>query len=1099
MKYFARAVLLTPISLLLTPLAPLQAQTATITGFITDPTGLAIPGASLTLTQLSTNIAQTAAANQTGLYVFPALNPGKYRLVCSAAGFNSQEASSLTIEVGQSVRLDFQMQIGATAEKIEVAASTGLLQTETTSVGQVIDGRRIVDMPLNGRNYLELAQFSVGVIPAGQIGRGNRTASEGGFLAMGIQPYQNLVILDGNDNSAVLLGGALSYEAQGVKPPVDAVAEFKVITSNVSAEYGYRPGAKVIVSTRSGSNEFHGNVYEFFRNEKLDGNNFFANRAGRERPAYRQNQFGGTLGGPIVRNKTFFFGSYQGTRIRIGRNNISSVPSAAVRAGDFSTQPAARRNIFDPLTLTGTGATATRLPFPGNRVPSTRFDPIAKGILDIYPLPNIAGRDDMPNNFFYAPSNSDDADQYDIRLDHYLSDRQRIFGRYSRRLQDKNFPGLMPLPADGQAAESVNLKADNVAIGHSLSIGANRHNEIRFGWMNFPGDYNHPYTENLNKVYGIRNAPGDSFGDDLDQGLARFNIAGFAPLGTRVNWPNFGALKSLLIGDDFLWQIGRHSLKFGGEYRRYRISRDAQGQRRGFFNLTADYTAQQPNNGTSRANTGNAAADMLLGWANQITYGNGRGETLISPYWGAYLQDDFKVNSRLTLNLGFRWELYLNPTFPNPESQSVSRYLTEFNGVSRDQERFVFPINSSDCGCANNYANFGPRIGIAYQLTPKTVIRTGAGYYFGIPSAINEQSPRFFTGAPRYTEINNIQNRETTSLFIKDGFPAYTAGQILPGINVDTAPDKERNIDVWQWFFDLQRTLPGDVLFTAGYAASKSSHLDVSRDINQPLTPSATVIAAQRRIRPQFNQVILHDNALNASYQALTAKAERRFAAGYTFLTSFTWSHNIDFFAERQSGTSAPQTAWDLSRERASSDLDRRLSLSISSIYELPFGKGKPHLQSGPAAYVLGGWQIGAVVALLSGPPVDHTFAADTQNTGGRVRGDVVASPHLSSGERNIDRWFNTNFLTAAAPGVIGNAGRNVITAPGKANLDLVLSKNFAMPWESHEVQFRFEMFNATNTPNFGVPNTAVGTPAAGQITVADEPRRIQFALKYRF
>jgi hypothetical protein len=1087
------------VALLLIAVPAIYAQTGSITGTVSDPAGAVVGNAQITLTQLATGVTQSAVANQEGIYIFATVNPGRYRLQCVAPGFSTQETSDVGVEVGQSLRLNFQMQLGSTTERIDVSASATLIQTESTEVGQVIDSRRIVDMPLNGRNYLELAQFSVGVIPAGQVGRGNRTASEGGFQSMGIQPYQNLVILDGNDNSAVLLGGALSFEAQAVKPPVDAVAEFKVITSNVSAEYGYRPGAKVLVSTRSGTNGFHGNVYEFFRNEKLDGNNFFANRAGRARPPYRQNQYGATLGGPIIRNRTFFFGSYQGTRIRIGRNYISSVPSMAARNGDFSNQPAQRRNIFDPLTLTGTGATATRLPFAGNRIPAARFDPVAKRVSEVYPQSNIAGREDLPNNFFYAPSNSDDADQFDFRVDHSMSDRQKLFVRYSRRLQDKNFPGIMPLPADGQSAESVNLSADNVAVGHSLTIGANKHNEIRVGWVRFPGDYNHPYTENLNKQFGIKNAPGDSFNDGLDQGWSRFNVGGFSPLGTRVNWPNQGSMRSLLVGDNFLWQIGRHSLKIGGERRRYTISRAAEGQRRGFFNLTGDYTSQQPNNGTSRANTGNGLADLLLGWPNQITYGNGRGEKIVAPYYGAYVQDDFKVTSRLTVNAGIRWELFLNPTFPNPETQRISRYLTQYNGVAPAQEGFVFPLDSSDCGCVNNYANFGPRVGIAYRLNDKTVIRTGSGLYFGIPSAINEQSPRFFTGAPRYTEINIIQGRETTPLRVQDGFPAFAAGEVRPGVNVDTAPDKQKNLSVWQWFFDLQRTMPGDVLLTMGYAGSASSHLDVARNINQPLTPSATVPAVQRRIRPQFNQVILHDSMLNASYQALTAKAERRFAAGYTFLSSFTWSHNLDYIAERQSGTSSPQTDWDLSRERASSDLDRRLAFNLSALYELPFGRGKSRLQSGPAALVLGNWQIGAVLSLLSGPPVDHTFAADNQNTGGRVRGDVVTDPRLDGSERTIDRWFNTSFLRPSAPGVIGNAGRNLIVAPGKRNVDLVLSKEILMPWEGHRIQFRAEAFNFTNTANFGVPNAAVGTPAAGQITLADEPRRLQFALKYNF
>ena len=286
---------------------------------------------------------------------------------------------------------------------------------------------------------------------------------------------------------------------------------------------------------------------------------------------------------------------------------------------------------------------------------------------------------------------------------------------------------------------------------------------------------------------------------------------------------------------------------------------------------------------------------------------------------------------------------------------------------------------------------------------------------------------------------------------------------------------------------------------TIGYSGSKSSHLDMSRNVNAPLTPSATVLAANRRIRPQFNTVTLHDNSLNANYEALVAKVEKRFSRGYTFLSSFTWAHSIDYFAERQSSTSSPQSNYDLSRERASSDLDRRLAYNLSLLYELPWGPGKVMLNRGPLSWALGGWELGAIVGLVSGTPVDHTFNVDNQNNAGRVRGDAIKDPNISGSARTIDHWFDTSFVVASAPGVIGNAGRNLILSPSRKNLDFVASKNFKMPREGHLLQFRFESFNFTNTPHFGVPNTAVGAPGAGQISQADDPRRIQFGLKYSF
>ena len=1097
---FARSHHCAGILLILLLAQSLLAQTNTIQGVVADPSKASIPGATVTIRNLETGVARSITTNAVGYYSVPLLNAGRYQVQCSAAGFAPQERHEMRLEVGQTARVDFELSVGTVAESIEVSAAASLLQSETTDVGQVIDNKRILEMPLNGRNYLELARLTAGVLPASR----NNSATEGNFVAVGMHAYQNNVLLDGNDNSARASGGPMGFQAQAVKPPIDAVAEFKVVTNNTSAEHGFRMGAKVLVTTKSGTNQYHGSAYEFLRNDKFDGSNFFANRVGAQKPTYRQNQFGGTFGGPVVKNRTFFFGSYQGTRIRLGRSYVSTVPSRETVSGDFSKQPATRRNIFDPLTLAGSGATVTRQPFAGNRIPVSRFDPVAKTVADLYPAPNIAGREFLPNNYYLAPSDADDANQYDFRGDHNLTDMHRVFIRYSIRDQRRDTPGRLPLPADGGTGEFLTADAHNVAANLGSTLGATRHNELRFGWSHFPAVFDIPYTENLNKKFGIRNAPGDSFNDGLDHGFARFTPADFTELGPKSNWPNRNVADNLLIADTMMIQRGRHGIKFGGEFRRLNYFREAQRFRRGFFQFSGVYTSDQPNNATSRANTGNGLADMLLGWASSNQYGNQQGNNNINPYYGAFIQDDWKLSTSLTLNIGLRWDFFQAPYFPNPEKQSVVRYLTnDKNGVPLDKEGFVFPKDGRDSGAIDNFRNFAPRLGLAYRLTSQTVIRAGAGIYFAETDGIDWESTRFQTGPPRALEFSSPQPRETTELYVQRGFPNFTPGVIPPGTvlqRVISMPDYLPTPYSAQWFFDIQQTLPLDTLLTVGYQGNVSKHLNATElNINAPYTPHPTIRWQDRRIRPQFETVLTNDNMLSASYQALMVKGEKRFSRGLTFLSSFTWSHNIDYktpFLESGSGYATPR---DLSRERANSTLDRRLAYAFSFLYELPFGRGRKWSQSGLSSLITGGWQVGGLLSLLSGMAEDHSFNIDNQNTGGRVRGDWVRSPNLPNSERTIDRWFDTGFVRASAPGVISNAGRNLIYGAGRKNFDLIVARSFGMPWEGHSLQFRFESFNLTNTPNFGSPNVAVGTPAAGAINSADEPRRIQFGLKYLF
>jgi hypothetical protein len=1089
----------------------LEAQNSGFQGIASDPTGAAVPDVTIRITNLATGVITSVRTNETGRYTAPLLPQGTYRISAEKTGFSPVTRDNLKLDVDQIARIDFELKLGAVAETVEVSAAAILLDSETTTMGQVIENKRIVEMPLNLRNYLELAKTAVGVLPAYSLGRGSRTGgedgTEGGFIALGQHAFQTNVLLDGVDNSSRASGGPLGFQAQAVKPPVDAVGEFKVVTNNNSAEYGYRMGGKVIVSTKSGTNDLHGSLYEFLRNEKLDGTNFFANRSGSGKPTLRQNQFGGTVGGAVIKNKTFYFFSYQGTRVRRGRSFLSTVPSALAKSGDMSQEGPRRNLIFDPLTTTGTGTATERQPFPGNRIPSSRFDPIVVPIIANYPAPNVPGREYLPNNFFFAPTDKEKSDQFDIKIDHNIGDRDRIWGRWSIRRDNKLQNGPLPLSAQGGGlGQTIDLPGDNWAGSWTHSFTSNLYNEARYGFTHFPTRFDILDTENLNKKYGIKGAPGDTMNDGLDHGLARFTPTGYNEIGSRSFWPNNNFLDNAQFNDNILWQRGNHSIKTGVEYRRSMVFREASRFRRGQFAFNGIFTVQQPNVASSRANTGNGMADMLLGWASATTVGNQNGEDLYNPYWGLYVQDDWKVSRRLTINAGVRWELFNPGYFPYgvPVGRGgVSRYLTEFNVAPTDPryETFVRPTSGRDCGCIQDKNNFGPRFGMAYKLNDKTVIRSGFGIFYGEADNTQSESSRFVNQTPDFTEVNlPTFDNVTPATTVRNGFVPVQLPAAAPVFNtgVNVTKDNWVNQYVSQWFFDVQREF-GDILFEIGYQGAKSTHLFDGRDINNG-GPDPSIPAVRRRVRPQWNSVNLRDDGANANYNAMIAKAEKRFSKGLTFVASYTWSKNIDQSNENlNQGTSGRASEYNLTAERGLSDLDRRHNFVTSFTYELPFGKGRAFGSNwnGAVDAVAGGWQVGGWLTLISGFPFDVSYPGDPQNSGTRNRGNRIASGNLSN--PTIDKWFDEFAFVASAPGIIGNAGRNVLIGPGSKTFNFVLSKHFRMPWEGHLVQFRFESFNFTNTPTFGQPNSNLRAPATATITQADDPRRIQLALKYTF
>jgi hypothetical protein len=1058
----------------------LAAQQATIQGVVTDESNAAVPGARLAVINLATGVTFSAVTNESGFYSVPFLTPGTYRVEAAKEGFATARRENLVLNVNQTAAVDFQLRLGTVAETIEVRAAAELIDSQTSIVGQIIDNKRIVELPLNGRNYLDLARLTAGVAPDS----GSRTSAKGTFSALGQRAYQTSVLLDGIDNSSRASGGQLGFEAQAVTPSIDAVEEFKVVTNNNSAEYGFRMGGTVIVQTKSGTNELHGSLYEFLRNDKLDGTNFFA--VGQPKPPYRQNQFGGTVGGPIARDRTFFFASLEGTRIRLGETTIATVPRPELRNGDFS----AIRALFDPATTRQEAGRWVRDPFPANRIPASRFDPVAVRVIALYPEPNLPGQ---VSNHFFAGSRKDDTNQIDTRVDHNFSTSHRIFGRYSRRSYDMVDPGPLPLPADGGLWTTTDLVSNSGVANWNATLSPSVNNEFRFGFSRIESLLDVPWTENFNQKLGITGLA--DLGDDNRRGMSRFTPTGYAEVGTRSFWPNRNNLDLLHLANHTLMVRRTHVLKAGFEYRGEELFRRAARFARGQMAFGGVFT-QDPNN---RGRTGDGMADFLLGLASGGTIGNQNGETAATHNFALYFQDDWRISRRLTLNLGLRWERFGPPSYKNTP---VARFEVDF---ARQSFQIVRPRDEGDCGCRQDNNDFAPRIGFAFQLTERTVLRSGFGLFYGAPDAIaHDGSGRFYHLPPDFTEISFPTDQLVQpALIVRNGFPTglIPATTVQENVTVRSAYPFIPTQYASQWFLDVQRELPGRTVLTLSYLGAATRHMIRHRNLNQPLTPGPGALRS-RRPMPFFAAINLAEPSGNSSYNGFAAKAEKRDSGGLTLLASYTWSHTIDDGAGTlDDGTAGGgvRDAYNLRVHRGNSAYDLRHNFVAAGVYDLPVGKGRRWLnRAGAADWILGGWQIGGIVNFRTGRPFSPTITTDLSNTGTTNYPNRIASGVLPAPERTLDRWFDLAAFTIPAQFTYGNSGRNILFGPGLRSADLKIGKNFYFA-ERYRLEFRTEMFNFTNTPAFGLPNASVNLAQAGQIRSAGEPRRIQFGLKFVF
>lgn len=1094
--------------------------TGSIVGTVTDASGGMIANAAITVTNLDTNIAVKTATKASGDYVVTPLAIGRYSVTVETAGFKKSVESGITVNVQDRVRVDALLQVGQVIDTVEVQSDAPLLQTDTSYLGQVVDSKRIVDLPLNGRFFTALAVLTSGTAPTPSGARDEKT---GGFSSNGVRPYQNNFILDGVDNNS-LSEDLVSQASFVVGPPPDAIAEFKVQTNSMSAEFGRSGGAVLNVNIKSGTNQVHGTGYEFLRNSKLDSKNYY-DPADKPIPPFKQNQFGMSLGGPLViphlydgRNKTFFFGDYQGTRIRSSATFLSSIPPVGWRNGDFS----GYRQIFDPATtVINADGSATRQPFPNNQIPASRFDPVAKKLLDLFPNPNRPGSiadSGVANNYLTNPGSPDDTDQFDVRIDHRFSSNDSIFGRVSYSDQTLTPPGAIPPPLDSASFSSGKFSnyARSAVVTETHIFTPTIVNELRFG-LNRNTSNRLQFNSEKNLAAGL-GIPGIPFGPD-NGGLPNFNIGDLLSFGSSEYQPTVERQTVFQIVDSLSWVHGRHTLKFGAELKpKVDFTILQPPVPRGSFAFNGNAT-RDPNN---QANTGLGTADFLLGLmfdqGGGTTIGSIINNTFQQPGEFFFAQDDFKVSRKLTLNLGLRYEFVTHATekYNAQASYNLATNTLDIAGGRKDPlPASFYPSikvnrNARRSLVPNEYTDFGPRIGFAYNIVKRTVIRGGYGLFYSSYEAGPLSIPNPGNNPPFYAQSSfNAPSLVTPNPRVhqlSQGFPAdVLSNPDTPGLFSLDPNFKNPNFNHWN--MSVQQDLGWSSVLEIAYAGSKGTHLYEFRNANQP-SPTADPTSDPNTRRP--NLALPTDwsdwcSCGSSTYHSLQTKLEKRFSGGLSFLTAYTFGKAIDSQSNASLGFQggggeryAAHPEW----EKGLADFDVRHRFVLSYSYELPFGRGKRFASKINKAgdLLFGGWELQGVNSFQTGTPRTVTAANGVSNSDGEDRPDRVKGVSVKPPNQSPDNWINPAAFTNEAPGTFGNSGRNIITTKSLVNVDTSLFKDFALT-EKSKVQFRSEFFNLLNHPNFrsNSLNKSFGSASFGQYSASRPSRQIQLALKLIF
>ena len=1157
-----RTLNLSLLVVILAGLALAQVDTGTILGTVTDTTGGVVPGAKVTLTNEGTSLAQTTETRQDGTYIFTPVKIGAYSIEVQFSGFQKARRTGIQVNIQQQVVVDLSLVPGQLTETVEVEAVAPLLQTTNGSVGEVIDAHSINNLPLSGRNYNFLARLTAGVTQPQPEGRGLNAT--GWFAANGTRPAQNNFLLDGIDNNSNNVD-FLSGAAYVVKPPVDAIAEFKLQTNSFSAEFGRAGGAVLNASLKSGTNGLHASVWEFLRNDKLDAADFFQNANGQTKGAYRQNQFGATAGGPFKRNKTFWFVDYEGTRIRQAVPTTATVPTAAERASGFTdfsdliplqngsrTDAMGRRfpsgTIFDPTTTKPAGNGFVREPFPGNIIPASRLDPNALKLMQLYPAPTNGL---LNNNYFINRNWSDDTNAFDVRIDHNFSEHDQIFGRYSfsdiNRLKPGPFDGVADGGGFNNGTEAV--RTQGAALSYTHTFAPTLVNEVRAGFNREHVDRLQAFgndTSNIPAKYGIPGVlqtPGNG-------GLPILNIGGLTGLGEVGGWLVSGRFSNTIQLTENLTKIYQsHTFKGGWEGQLVDFPWIAPPTSRGSFNFGGTYTSipNQTDGSAGRAQFLLAPTEPTgaggIG-ANSVSASNFGGIANRRYYSGLYFQDDWKVNRKLTLNLGVRWDLFslvgekynAQANFvPGPSPQYIIPAARKGNpnlspsfiqGLAKDGIQLVYSdAYGSGLGLIQK-GNLAPRFGFAYQATSKLVLRGGYGIYYGsfenrggAPSLGYNYPFQFNFSFPSPNAVSPVVYPDGQLATLERGLlsipldPALVRGT---GLALQGIQFHYQTPYVQGYNFTVQYELMRNSTLETGYVASLSRHLETFSGINnvqQLLPPTAN---PQNYIAyPDFARGSSYATTdANAHYHSMQNKFTHRFSKGLDFLAAYTWAKTLTNAGDLLSGGNvsgfrAPQVpGFGRKKEMALAGFDVRHAFTFSGTYELPFAKSRA-LLAGASSFVegvLGGWSTNWILTLYSGQP--QTIGCPT-GTGAGTGCYALVVPGQSLYKGTVEQFYNPAAFANPAPvATVGQTDfsplggyRTPVTGPPYRKLDFSLFKSFPIK-ERARLEFRAESFNLTNTPAFANPGSLnfINTVNFARITSTrnspNDARQVQLALK---
>lgn len=1027
-----------------------------VLGIVSDPTGAVIPGASVTVTNIATGVKRPVTSAADGKYEVRYLVPGRYSVEVTAAGFRPARVSDLTIQINQQARVDISMQVGEVAEAVEVNAASPLLQTENATLGEVVGGERIVNLPLNGRTFTQLAALTPGV----RVSDPNLfSASTDGsrIIANGTRQAWLQVNLDG----ITIVNNRSNYI--NLYPSVDALQEFKVQTGNYSAEYGGNAGANVNLQLRSGTNQLHGSMFEFFRNDKLDARNLF-------RPTpfakdlLRRNQFGAVLSGPIRHDKTFFMMDYEGVRSSRESAGTNIVMTPAQRQGDFS---AFTGVISDPLN---------NQPFPKNVIPTARLNPVSVRLINAYtPLPNTAGT----VNYSGVSVGQLTMDQGIVRLDQYISNKDLVFFHYI--YSARSFPNINLNPNFRYNSTFPN---QSMAIQHVHTFTSSFLNEARFGFIRgnvskLSPRANTDFTIESLGIQGLR--VGGPAGRPLrsdEQGFPVINMDGFIGTGDSEASSNLDNSRTFQFVDNVSLIGGRHAFKFGGDIRRLLDDATTNNWPFGNMSFTGDIS-------------GYSAAAFMLGYPRTTLSPEGVPISAIRQWrYGLYIQDDWKATPNLTLNLGLRYDL---PGQPH-EINGVTRTL-RFDLDPKGPILWPEPGKTADI-YLGEYKYFSPRFGFAYRLPKGAVLRGGYGIFYSVSQFDNMNILQL--NPPNGGSLTIINPSLDPVATIQNPIPAelYPAN---PFFNVVSVPQdrKRRNGYMQNFNLQLSKELSKNDVLEAGWVGTKGTHVDTSlQNFNQP-EPGPGDIQARRPYNI-YARIRMIAPDTNTVYHSLQSRFEHRFTQGLSLTASYTWSKTIDDAGETiNAGGCICQNPRNRGKaERAASVYDQRHRLVVGYVWELPFAKSS----TGAPGFLLRGWQFGGIVTLASGRPFNIVQSGDTWNADAlwpRPNSIPGASPILS--DKTADRWFDTNAFTRST--TYGTTPRNPVVGPGLHTFDMSFSKAFRIPsMESHSVLFRAEMFNTFNSPQLNNPGGTLGTGTFGRVTgTAADNRQVQFALRYSF